>query len=263
MSDGLTKIGDALGEDKEQNVSEHPIQAFRDFAQQVERGDEWLEPFSKILEKVATNTVIDVDKPDELRAYALRVGHPVTGRINSEEYYKGKEAASGVISQTVVADPRKVNIGSDDTVEGYEVRDPADVVTKEKYTSEINKPDDEITLNDIVANDDVTLESEAPITDVSTGVNVGQLRDDIEDTRKMINSSDNWTYEESKHTETANELWTLLKVDAYIDAGGRSNHDDSIDGGYFRDEIMAVKANAESIANSPSAMGIVFAADEV
>lgn len=250
-----------------EHVLKHPDQAFKEFAEDVEKGDDWMAAWVDLFEKLATNVVAQVETPEELRAYALRAGEPVMGQVTDESYYEGMKASGSneMIPQTIVADPREATIDANGNVQGVDERKVEDVLDRDEF-------DGANDLDDIVNSDSMSLASVAPTTSISTGVDLDKIAESIkgeipdvsqEEVRKMINSASNWNYEESKKIELAQELWDLLNVQAYIDAGGTSNFDDSVDGGYFRDNVMEVEENAKDIAESDVAMGMVFAADEV
>lgn len=300
MADTGTSLRDRLEEIDAAHVADHPMEFLSRMAAEpteslqersgdepgVLVGEDWTKEFAQLVQHVADNTTIQVDTEYELRKYAVKSGKPILAEITDANFYDSIDTTSGVIPPTVVADPRD-STGSAKSEDA--ILDQLTQRANEEHDEDpedLPQPEEQIswsTLDEYQQADtsrSFDLSNEIITSRLSTGADVSELKNDIQnidtdvdniqddivseqETRKLINEASNWSYEESKKCEIAEELWNLMNVGAFIDAGGESNFDDSIDGGHFRDNVMGVEENADAVAESEVSMGLIFTADEV
>jgi len=300
MAETGTSLREKLEDIGAAHVADHPMEFLSRMAAeptgglQERSGDEpgvlvggdWSKEFAQLVQHVADNTTIQVDSEYELRKYAVKSGKPILAEITDADFYDSIDTTSGVIPPTVVADPRDStgSAKSEDVIldqltqranEEYD-EDPAD----------LSQPEEQISWGTLDEYHDADTSRSFDLSDqintsrVSTGADVSALKEDVQniddkfenieddivteqEMRKLINEASNWSFDESKQCELAEELWNMLNVESYIDAGGVDNFDSTVDNGNFRDNIMAVQGNADAIAESELSMGLIFSADQV
>lgn len=77
---------------------------------------------------------------------------------------------------------------------------------------------------------------------------------------ELIQQSQQYDYQQSMHVEMARRTWELINVEDFM---FRSSDTQVVDGGYFRDNIMADPNVAEPFAESEIGMIAVFSVDEL